>query len=226
MMKKTMCILLLTLMILSALPASAAHCKTCNDTGVCIKCEGDGECPSCYNGTGYWSACIICKDTVPGKCRRCYGTRLWVSPTGKVKDCNFCYDGNCKACGGTGLSTTECTICMVTGKCWACGGDGGCADCQWLHPDAEVLRVRLTANLNGKEMTIAEAEELLRKLENECEQCAATGECNSCGGAGYERCPRMCKRNDGCTYCKNGYVDCSICAGSGLCKACGGDGQK
>ena len=213
--------------VYAAIGMAAGRCQTCGNTGVCVKCEGDGKCPSCYNGTGYSGPCVICKDEVPGKCNWCYGTKMWVSPTGKVKTCPRCADGLCAACKGTALSTVECGICMVTGKCYACGGDGGCADCQWLDREARVLREQLMANLSGKKITTGQAIEIIGGMMKQCGVCLGLGQCNSCGGKGYERCPKRCMPSDPCFSCDgDGYKSCSVCGGSGSCSACGGDGIK
>lgn len=220
-MKKRAVISMLLALLLALSPVYAAigmaagMCKTCGNTGVCVKCEGDGKCNICE--------CIMCND---GVCKKCYGTGMYISPyTYSSRDCIGCYNGKCRYCNGNGRDY-NCNTCLSTGKCYACGGDGSCADCQWLNPDARVLRVQLMANRSGKSMTLEEAEEYLRILENECRVCAGAGTCSSCNGRGYERCPKMCQPGDFCTACKQGYRDCSVCGGSGSCGACGGDGQK
>ena len=236
MRKKSAMIAVLLALVLAVSPACAAglanrlsgKCGKCSNTGVCTRCEGTGYCGSCYQHSGYSGPCVACKDAVPGLCRKCYGTGKYVSEvTYKLRTCTLCSNGKCKYCKGTGLSTVECGVCLTTGKCFECGGSGKCVDCQKLTKEERDLYTRLYSNLAGRSITIEDPEKWLDWVENECEVCLGIGSCESCGGDGYERCPRRCKPNSGCTACDgDGYKTCTSCRGSGRCSACGGDGQK
>ena len=80
-------------------------CNTCDESGVCGKCGGDGG-----------HMCEKCQYTGEQKCPRRFKDH---------SDCNSC-DGTghveCSTCSGEG--TVDCGVCSGDGYCKTCGGDG------------------------------------------------------------------------------------------------------
>lgn len=122
-------------------------CKTCYNSRqiTCEKCRGKGKelCESCYDHK-YLGKCYFCEGTGEEedfvKCSTCDGNGVIINPftwqtfkctpcngIGYVyvyEECDFCNDGLCRSCDGTGLAENA-------RNCVSCGGIGEitCPDC-------------------------------------------------------------------------------------------------
>lgn len=176
------------------------HCTTCHGSGKgCTTCNGTGKyCSSC-NATGKDKDC-----NGSGKCPACRGTGQWCSLCGGTGVCDYCTNGNCNYCHGSGKIT--CSYCYGSGACQTCGGLGW-----YLHSN------NTCSTCHGDK----KCKKCHGDKKEDCSRCYGSGDCRQCYGSG--KCSQ-CKGNPRCSKC-NGSTNCLKCKGSGTCQTCNGKPQ-